>query len=511
MLLAIDVGNTNTVLGVYQGTTLRDHWRIETSHARTGDEYGVLIRQLFAGGGIDPAEVDAVVISSVVPPLGRTLEEMSRRWFHQEPLFVGPGVKTGMPILYENPREVGADRVVNAVAAYERWRSALMVVDFGTATTFDAVSARGEYLGGAICPGVGISMEALFRSASKLPRVEFSRPPHVIGRNTVALHAGRPDLRLRGAGGRHLRAHGGGDRRVPPGWSPPAGWLRSSPGSPAPSPRSTSTSRWRGCASSTSATGDRTTAGPMRPVPLVRRLAGAEAMPDCPLPLDTLPKPLQKHADPAAPVPLRMMGAKGLVPAVAPVDLTTLLFILSFDADPAVKDTAQKTADGLPDKIWGVALRSEGLKPAVLDWLADRFAAKEQALELLLLNPATSDETVARLAPAASQRLGEIIRQNELRLLRHDAIIRALCQNPNALASTWTGPATSACATASRSWTSPGSSRRTSASTAWTRLLRRRRRRRPRPPSWRSTPRSWPTRARRPAARRDAPRSRRRS
>ncbi len=186
MLLAIDVGNTNTVIGVYAGTTLRDHWRIETDHARTGDEYGVLIRQLFAGGGIDPAGIDAVVISSVVPPLGRTLEEMSRRWFHQAPLFVGPGVKTGISILYENPREVGADRVVNAVAAYERWRCALVVVDFGTATTFDAISARGEYLGGAICPGVGISMEALFRSASKLPRVEFSRPPQVIGRNTVS-------------------------------------------------------------------------------------------------------------------------------------------------------------------------------------------------------------------------------------------------------------------------------------------------------------------------------------
>jgi type III pantothenate kinase len=130
--------------------------------------------------------VDAVAISSVVPPLAFTLEQMSRRYFNQAPLFVGPGVKTGMPILYENPREVGADRVVNAVAAYERWRSALVVVDFGTATTFDAITARGEYLGGAICPGIGISMEALFKSASKLPRVEFARPPQVIGRNTVA-------------------------------------------------------------------------------------------------------------------------------------------------------------------------------------------------------------------------------------------------------------------------------------------------------------------------------------
>jgi type III pantothenate kinase len=186
VLLAIDVGNTNTVLGVYQETALRDHWRIATSHTRTGDEYGILVRQLFAASGIAPAEVDAIAISSVVPPLALTLEQMCRRYFNRAPLFVGPGVKTGMPILYENPREVGADRVVNAVAAYERWRQALVVVDFGTATTFDAITARGEYLGGAICPGIGISMEALFKSASKLPRVEFVRPPQVIGRNTVA-------------------------------------------------------------------------------------------------------------------------------------------------------------------------------------------------------------------------------------------------------------------------------------------------------------------------------------
>ncbi len=162
-------------------------------------------------------------------------------------------------------------------------------------------------------------------------------------------------------------------------------------------------------------------------------------MPDCPLPLETLPKPLQKHADPSAPVPLRTMGAKGLVPAVAPVDLVTLLFMLSFDVDPAVRETAVKTADGLPDKIWGVALRSEGLKPAVLDWLADRFAAKEVALELVLLNPSTADETVIRLAAAVPQKLAEIVRQNELRLLRHDGIIRALCRNPNVLASTLDG------------------------------------------------------------------------
>jgi type III pantothenate kinase len=186
VLLAIDVGNTNTVVGVFDGSTLRHHWRIETSHTRTSDEYGVLLRQLFGMTGLEPRVVTHVVISSVVPPLAFTLEQMSVRYFEVKPLFVGPGVKTGMPILYENPREVGADRVVNAVAAYERWKCGLVVVDFGTATTFDAVSPKGEYLGGAICPGVAISMEALFRSASKLPRVEFTKPPLVVGKNTVA-------------------------------------------------------------------------------------------------------------------------------------------------------------------------------------------------------------------------------------------------------------------------------------------------------------------------------------
>ncbi len=186
MLLAIDVGNTNTVLGVYDGAHLRQHWRVETSPTRTHDEYGILVRQLFGLAGLDPAKVSDVAISSVVPPLAFTLEQMVLRYFKVKPLFVGPGVKTGMPILYENPREVGADRVVNAVAAYERWKQGLIVVDFGTATTFDAVSQKGEYLGGAICPGIAISMDALSRAASKLPRVEFARPPNVIGRNTVA-------------------------------------------------------------------------------------------------------------------------------------------------------------------------------------------------------------------------------------------------------------------------------------------------------------------------------------
>jgi hypothetical protein len=162
-------------------------------------------------------------------------------------------------------------------------------------------------------------------------------------------------------------------------------------------------------------------------------------MSECPLSLEVLPKPLQKHADPKAPVPLRMMGAKGLVPAVAPADLVTLLFVLAFDDDPAVKEAAVRTAEGLPDKIYGVALRSEGVSGPVLDWLADRFAGKEAAQELILLNAATTDETVARITAIASQRLCEIARQNELRLLRHDPIVRALCRNPNAMASTVDG------------------------------------------------------------------------
>ncbi len=186
VLLAVDVGNTNTVLGAFDGKVLRQHWRVETSHGRTADEYGIQLRQLFAAGGLDPRAVDAVAVSSVVPPLAFTLQRMSERYFGVKPLFIGPGVKTGMPILYDDPREVGADRIVNAVAAWERFACGLVVVDFGTATTFDAVSQKGEYLGGAICPGIAISMEALFRHASKLPEVEFARPPHVIGKNTVA-------------------------------------------------------------------------------------------------------------------------------------------------------------------------------------------------------------------------------------------------------------------------------------------------------------------------------------
>jgi type III pantothenate kinase len=189
MLLAIDVGNTNTVLGLYQSDVLVDHWRISTNAQRTADELGVLLNQLFAvRGPIVPGqdEISSAILSSVVPPLTETLVQMVKRYFNVRCRVVGPGLKTGMPILYDNPREVGADRIVNAVAAYERYRTGLVIVDFGTATTFDVVTPKGEYLGGSICPGIGISSKALFLHAARLPRVEFRRPKQVIGRNTVA-------------------------------------------------------------------------------------------------------------------------------------------------------------------------------------------------------------------------------------------------------------------------------------------------------------------------------------
>ncbi|RMG10605.1 MAG: type III pantothenate kinase [Deltaproteobacteria bacterium] len=187
MLLAVDVGNTHIVLGVYGGEdTLLAHWRIETRKHRPADEYGVLLTQLLRTERLEPGEVDAMVVSTVVPPLHETLARVGRKVFGCEPLFVGPGVRTGMPILYDNPREVGADRIVNAVAAYETYRRGLIVVDFGTATTFDVVTPKGAYLGGAIAPGVGISMDALFHHAAKLPRVELLKPERVVGRNTVA-------------------------------------------------------------------------------------------------------------------------------------------------------------------------------------------------------------------------------------------------------------------------------------------------------------------------------------
>jgi len=185
MLLVMDVGNSNTVLGVYDGTRLLAHWRLTTVRDRTVDEYGVLARNLFSIAAIDARSIDGLIIASVVPPLNGVLEEMARVYLKLKPLFVEPGIKTGMPILYENPQEVGADRIVNGVAAFERFKSAVIVVDFGTATTFDAISSRGEYLGGAIAPGLAISAEALFQRAARLPRVDIRRPPRVIGRNTT--------------------------------------------------------------------------------------------------------------------------------------------------------------------------------------------------------------------------------------------------------------------------------------------------------------------------------------
>ena len=185
MLLAVDVGNTNTVLGLYDGPRLVPDFRIETSRGRTGDEYHVLLLNLLQLAGVQRSDVRASILASVVPSLNDIVIDAIDRAFDHEIMVVGPGIKTGMPVLYENPREVGADRIVNAVAAYERVRGAVIVVDFGTATTFDCVSAKGEYLGGAIAPGMEISANALGARAAKLPRSEIARPPKAIGRNTV--------------------------------------------------------------------------------------------------------------------------------------------------------------------------------------------------------------------------------------------------------------------------------------------------------------------------------------
>jgi type III pantothenate kinase len=185
MLLVIDVGNTNTVLGVYDREVLVDHWRIATEKGKTSDEWGMMFRDLFQFDQINIRDFEGLIISSVVPPVLDMLQGMAEKYFHVKPLIVGPDIDTGMVIAYENPAEVGADRIVNAVAAYHRYKKSLIVVDFGTATTFDYVSARGEYMGGAIAPGIGISAEALFQRTSKLPRVEIVKPKQVIGKDTV--------------------------------------------------------------------------------------------------------------------------------------------------------------------------------------------------------------------------------------------------------------------------------------------------------------------------------------
>ena len=185
MLMVIDVGNTHTVLGIYRGDELVRHWRLSTERERTADEWGILMRTLFSLEEVTDGTVAAIVISSVVPPARPALEEMAVRYFGVQPIFIEPTMNLGMPVRYNPPGDVGADRIVNAVAAYAKHGKASIVVDFGTATTFDYVSSKGDYMGGVIAPGVNISAEALFRQASKLPRIEIVKPPTVVGKNTV--------------------------------------------------------------------------------------------------------------------------------------------------------------------------------------------------------------------------------------------------------------------------------------------------------------------------------------
>jgi type III pantothenate kinase len=183
-LLCIDIGNTNVVMGLYEGGKLGTHWRVATEHRKMADEYAMLLLNLFERSDQLPDTVTGVIISSVVPPLTGIFTKLSERYFGQTPLVVEAGTKTGVRIRYDNPDEVGADRIVNAVAAYHQHGGPACVVDFGTATTFDALSSGGDYLGGAIAPGIGISAEALFQRTAKLPRIDLVRPPAVIGKNT---------------------------------------------------------------------------------------------------------------------------------------------------------------------------------------------------------------------------------------------------------------------------------------------------------------------------------------
>jgi type III pantothenate kinase len=186
LIFVFDVGNTNIVLGVYKGDELKYHWRVETNRNRTEDEFGMIIKSLFDHAGLKFTDIDGIIISSVVPPIMFALERMCQKYFQIKPLVVGPGVKTGLDIKYENPREVGADRIVNAVAAIHEYGSPLIIVDFGTATTYCYINEHRQYMGGAIAPGVNISTEALYSKAAKLPRIEIARPEGVIGKNTVA-------------------------------------------------------------------------------------------------------------------------------------------------------------------------------------------------------------------------------------------------------------------------------------------------------------------------------------
>ena len=186
MLLALDAGNTNVTIGVYERERLIAHWRLRTVHDQTADEWGVLLRNLFALNAMDLSRIDGIIIASVVPPIDVRLAEMSARYFHSEPLFVTSSTDTGLKVMYDNPRDVGADRIVNSVAALHKYGGPCIVVDLGTAITFDAISANAEYLGGVICAGIGISIDALFSRTARLPLVSFQEPERVIGTNTVA-------------------------------------------------------------------------------------------------------------------------------------------------------------------------------------------------------------------------------------------------------------------------------------------------------------------------------------
>jgi type III pantothenate kinase len=185
MLLAVDVGNTNIVYGLFEGERLVHQFRVESARSRTADEYAVQLRALLALNGVAAEAVSAAVVACVVPSLTEPMLQLVRRAFGREALVVGPGIRTGMAILIENPREVGADRIADAVAGYDRAKGGVIVVDFGTSTNFDVVTPKGEYLGGVLAPGLHISADALFARAAKLPRVEIARPPRVVGRNTV--------------------------------------------------------------------------------------------------------------------------------------------------------------------------------------------------------------------------------------------------------------------------------------------------------------------------------------
>jgi type III pantothenate kinase len=186
MIFVLDVGNTNIVLGIYKGKELLVDWRLSTDHKRSSDEYGIQVRQLFEQNNIKISDIEGVIISSVVPNIMYSLEHMIRKYFDKTPIVVGPGVKTGINIKYDNPKEVGADRIVNAVAAFDIYKNSMIIIDFGTATTFCAITKNGDYLGGTICPGIKISSDALFEKAAKLPRVELSKPETIICKNTVA-------------------------------------------------------------------------------------------------------------------------------------------------------------------------------------------------------------------------------------------------------------------------------------------------------------------------------------